>query len=121
MNEAPGSPAPFAHDAPRHADVLARLRESLGRETSNENGVHRWWVNGRAGGKGLAVWLRPAAPHGALAEICEIWITRPYHEEPECCPVTSRAHLEALLQRIHAATHPAAPSDVRGVCPPNVA
>lgn len=121
MNHTPGSPAPSSYDPPEYGDVLARLREALGREMSDENGVHRWWVSGRAGGKGLAVWLRPAGLRGGLAEVCEVWITRPYHEDPECCPITSRAHLESLLQRISAAARPEAPPEVRGLCPPNVA
>ena len=42
-------------------------------------------------------------------------MTRPFYDEAERCPITSYAHLDALIRHIHNAARPAAPRSPRAV------
>src|SRR5262245_48713905 len=99
--------------------IMAHLRAVFGPESIAAPEVLRWWIHGDGGsGAGVALWLRSTPPPSGQPS--EVWVTRPFEDEPERCPVTSLEHLTAFIERVKAATRSPAPRPVhKNVCPPS--
>lgn len=106
---------------PTLRQVISHLTARLGAPTDAGPELIRWWVRAQPGGEGVGLWMHcPAGQHrdAPPAKPCEVWITRPFVEERERCPVTSMQHLDEFVDRVLKATRGGSVAEIGGFCEP---